>query len=312
MTEKEIPCPGESDVTLININGRIYRKNKVIIKQHKPLKMKNSDDRMEDIEDGEEPTSIQFDNNKYKLVIKIPKVIHGLLIGKGNVTKNKIQRDTNTIITFPPLDTESDDIIINGDNEKGILDAKQRLELIMFSGIEKLPPTHFISIPLTASLQISDKLKTFQKQVFETCADSRGVDPSIFVTAPQFHLTIIMLKLYNSEQKQAAINLLKESEGILYDMVETRSVVLSLRGLEIMNDDASQADILYAKVLDDDNKRRLTKLCKYLIDKCNEKGIVASQDEQKNLKLHATLMNTKFRDERNKEDKKCTRKFTIF
>jgi len=59
-----------------------------------------------------------------------------------------------------------------------------------------------------------------------------------------------------------------------------------------MNDDPTQVDVLYVKVVNDENK--LSDMCNYIIDTFVKAQLCLPQEN--NLKLHATLINTKLRN----------------
>jgi hypothetical protein len=54
----------------------------------------------------------------------------------------------------------------------------------------------------------------------------------------------------------------------VYSRAGTTSVVLTLRGLEIMNDDPAQVDVLYVKVLPDEGLTKLKRVCSECISHC--------------------------------------------
>lgn len=70
---------------------------------------------------------------------------------------------------------------------------------------------------------------------------------------------------------------------------------LKLEGLEIMNDDPTDVDVLYGKVKVDIPKFNTTfqKMADQIVDTLSKKGLIRKQYE--NVKLHVTLMNSLFR-----------------
>lgn len=59
--------------------------------------------------------------------------------------------------------------VIEGRSEKSIVDAKRRLEMIVWSNRLRERVTHFISIPLNHPA-LMDKLKLFQEEVMSKCS----------------------------------------------------------------------------------------------------------------------------------------------
>merc|ERR1711874_589346 len=64
-------------------------------------------------------------------------------------------------------------------------------------------------------------------------------------------------------------------------------------GLEYMNDDPAEVDVLYAKIVDEEG--RLQQAAEAIVDKFVESGLMGRQYDR--VKLHVTLMNTLFRKE---------------
>ena len=92
-----------------------------------------------------------------------------------------------------------------------------------------------------------------------------------------------MLRIYSEDQKKSAIALLQKLQPIIYDIVETRSVLIKLSGLEYMNDNPHEVDILYGHVTESDGGNRLFKLCQYIRTALYDAGLVA--DLEKELKV---------------------------
>lgn len=102
-----------------------------------------------------------------------------------------------------------------------------------------------MSIPLNESYEIRKRVSEFYGQVDNL--KPKGYDCSIQVPVQQLHLTLVMLKLYNKSDLNLVVDLLKKMSKKIYDLVETRSLVVQLKGVEIMNDDPTAVDVLYMK-----------------------------------------------------------------
>lgn len=79
----------------------------------------------------------------------------------------------------------------------------------------------------------------------------------------------------------------------IYDILGTRSLVIDVRGIEIMNDDPSSANVVYMKVaapalqhLVDTISNRMTDDTLHIPE--------AREEFSPSVKLHATLINTKY------------------
>jgi activating signal cointegrator complex subunit 1 len=84
----------------------------------------------------------------------------------------------------------------------------------------------------------------------------KGYDSSLQVPPTQIHLTLAMLKLYSKDDLNRVSELMKKMSKKIYDLVDTRSVVVQFKGVEIMNDDPSAVDVLYMKGKVDKKSRK--------------------------------------------------------
>jgi activating signal cointegrator complex subunit 1 len=79
--------------------------------------------------------------------------------------------------------------------------------------IQMIPYTHFLSLPLNdATLQ--NNVNQLSTEISE-----KGFDSSLFISNQQLHLTVVMLKLYNEDLKQKAIQLLEKYAPAIYDLL---------------------------------------------------------------------------------------------
>lgn len=122
-----------------------------------------------------------------------------------------------------------------------------------------------------------------------------GIDKSIFVKPTHLHLTVLMLKLWNKDLVAVAAEVLQGVRSRLLEALEGRPVAVRLTGLECMRGSPEKAHVLYVKVEEADKENRLARGCQVIIDAFSEAGLVSERDKKQKLKLHVTLMNTKYR-----------------
>ncbi|EFJ31107.1 hypothetical protein SELMODRAFT_88393, partial [Selaginella moellendorffii] len=164
--------------------------------------------------------------------------------------------------------------------------------------------SHFLSLPLSVHPSLVQKLEAFQESVLVSLGiplltvagfvDS-GVEKSIFIKPTRFHLTVLMLKLWNEERVEKARGVLEKCLPDVAAALDERPVSVSLKGLEIMRGSPKNTRVLFAKVADADGGSRLSKVCQVMIDAFVEAGLVLGKDGEQELKLHATVMNTSHR-----------------
>lgn len=181
------------------------------------------------------------------------------------LNEQKIQKETGATIIIPNADSGSEEVIIRGPNETAVLNARTRLDIIRDAAYKSLPYSHFLSLPLTGE-QFKAKLSGVRNEMIKQFCETtpaEGLEPSLFGSPDTMHVTLLMLKLFSkdevrdltlnqssltiSSQIERAKALMKKISAQVYDTLETRSLVVQVGDLEVMNDDPSRADVLYLK-----------------------------------------------------------------
>ncbi len=111
-------------------------------------------------------------------------------------------------------------------------------------------------------------------------------------------MTICTAVILNKTEISEAIDLLEECrKGLIKDLLASKPLKVSLKGLEYMNDDPSQVDVLYAKVKQVNNQNHIQLIADDLMNKFCKSGL--SKRQYDSVKLHATVMNTLKRQDNN-------------
>ena len=107
----------------------------------------------------------------------------------------------------------------------------------------------------------------FQNNVMESCSsDTRGLDETVFQTPSLLHLTIGTLALMDEIERKKAKEIL---ESAIEEFKVAKKLSIEIKGLEIMNDDPGEVDVVYAKVNDCDE---LQTLADGIVSKFTETG----------------------------------------
>lgn len=122
-----------------------------------------------------------------------------------------------------------------------------------------------------------------------------GIDKSIFIKPKTFHLTVLMLKLWNKERVATATEVLKKISSQVNDALGNRPLFIRLKGVKCMRGSPAKARILYAPVEEIGGEGRLLCACQVITKAFVEAGLVLEKDAHQTLKLHATLMNLSHR-----------------
>ncbi|XP_020518252.1 uncharacterized protein LOC105420078 isoform X2 [Amborella trichopoda] len=135
-------------------------------------------------------------------------------------------------------------------------------------------------MPLSAHLSSSEDL---------------GIDKSIFINPKTFHLTVLMLKLWNEERVATAAEVLQKVSPKVMNALKDHPISIRLKGLDCMRGSVSEACVLYTPVEEIGGEGRLMRACQVIIDAYVKAGLVLQKDACQKLKLHGTVMNVKFR-----------------
>lgn len=122
-----------------------------------------------------------------------------------------------------------------------------------------------------------------------------GIEKSIFPNPKTFHLTVLMLKLWNKERVNAAAEVLQSISSQVIDALDNRPVSVRLRGLDCMRGSLAKARVVYLPVEEIGGEGRLLLACQVIIDAFVKAGLVLEKDANHSLKLHATVMNARHR-----------------
>ncbi|XP_014203478.1 activating signal cointegrator 1 complex subunit 1 [Copidosoma floridanum] len=213
------------------------------------------------------------------------------IIGSKGATLKRLETDTNTVITVP-RQGQNGDIIITGANRRDIFSARTRIDLLIETSRSKLEFTHFISIPANFD-EVKGNFKKFKDDILENCGiGARGIQEEIFQKPEKLHLTIIMLVLLDEEDRTKAVEALNtcKTDIVMPILNKNGPIEVEYRGVEIMNDDPREVEILYIKVHDESGclQQISNKIADYFIDE----GLTRRQYDR--VKLHMTAMNTHF------------------
>ncbi|EDV29263.1 uncharacterized protein TRIADDRAFT_19563, partial [Trichoplax adhaerens] len=220
--------------------------------------------------------------NGYKLSLRVPEKCFGMIIGKKGSNMKQLQQDTGTKIKLPSSrnsDASNDLTCITGSSKKGVISAKVRIELLVDSCRSKALPTHFVMVPLLSKQVISSYIQ-FKDMVLQDFSQCKGIEESIMQEPQRLHITIVVLRLFDK---------IEEVNCFVKRLKSIKQAKVDIKGLEIMGDDPSAAKVLYAEIHD----TILQELGEDIVDRFVASGLTGKEGPR--LKLHATLMNSRYR-----------------
>uniref|UniRef100_A0A8C2EDK6 Activating signal cointegrator 1 complex subunit 1 n=1 Tax=Cyprinus carpio TaxID=7962 RepID=A0A8C2EDK6_CYPCA len=155
---------------LININGRVYRKN--------PVQEESYEEEEDDypcsgqcLDEPCDAYDIQQTDRGFRCAIDVPSVLYKYIIGKKGETRKRLESDTKTSISIPKQGVEGQ-IVVTGAHRAAVTSAVTRVEVLIDSFRRKQPFTHFLSFALNHP-QVQQGFLRFREQVLERCGQVR-------------------------------------------------------------------------------------------------------------------------------------------
>ncbi|XP_070672665.1 uncharacterized protein [Malus domestica] len=216
--------------------------------------------------------AVKSSNLDYSHFISLPLAIHPELVDKLVNFQNSILGISDSGVD-DNLDSNSNEENSESEGEDQRPDVAVELKV---EGDRQHVKVNLTNIPLVSYALQSSKAATLS---------DLGIEKSIFIKPKTFHLTVLMLKLWNKDRVHAATEVLQNC----------------------MRGSLAKAGVVYAPVEEIGSEGRLLRACQVIIDAYIEAGLVLEKDAKQKLKLHATVMNA-----RHSKRKKGTRKVNSF
>ncbi|KRY57870.1 Activating signal cointegrator 1 complex subunit 1 [Trichinella britovi] len=219
----------------------------------------------------------------------------GYIVGRKKETKHRLEKETNTKITVPNQE-ERLPVTVKGETKYSVMSCARRIMMIVNAARLHQSFTHFLSIPFTAS-EIVTNFENFKDSVLKECLECNNICKDLFQNPNRLHLTVGTLVLMNENERKIARELLhqcKESVVLPILKKDLSNVSCRLHGIEIMNDDPANVNVLYGKV-EFDSVEELDRFQQFVDKVCEHfetSGLLINKFEH--VKLHVTLLNNVF------------------
>lgn len=248
------------------------------------------DDACAETEETEEYL-IEAVNGRYSTSFHVPSQFFGTIIGGKGATRRRIETETNAQIQVPRQGHDGD-IKITSNNPKSVSTARRRIEDIVIGARAKLNFTHFLSVPMVDTA-IQRSFQDFKEKVLSD-PQIFGITEELFQNPSKLHLTLVSMTLLDNTDRAQAAKCLQECQETIVNktLQELGPLEVEMRGIEIMNDDPSVVNVLFGSVECAGLQVLSNKVYEYFVNK----GM--TQKKFDHVKLHVTLMNTRFLKER--------------
>ncbi|XP_031343533.1 activating signal cointegrator 1 complex subunit 1-like isoform X2 [Photinus pyralis] len=232
-------------------------------------------------------------DNRFTTSFCLPPVYYVGLNNFPYLSRRKIEVDTRTVIRTPQRDDGS--MTISGDCADDVVNARRTVQSIVAEIRNKQPAAQFISIPVNSE-EVQRNFQQFKDAIL-SAGPIEGVEDSVFQSPLKLHLTICVFVLLSPSEKEEAVKALNDCKTEVLDTFLSSETPLKVHvaGIDCMNDNHSKVNVLYAnaKIVQDNNEEVLQKLANAISDYFYNRGLLIQYTD--NVRLHVTLMNTKYR-----------------
>jgi len=287
------------DPPLIWLGNSCFRKNNEIEYTVRTGYTGEEEDQYQDYDEVNQDDDQDFQHciteyaGGFKAQLEISSNFFPQIIGKGAQTKMRLEKETGTKINIPRKGMQGD-ITVSGTQKASVIRCCNRIDMMVISARQKHEFTHFISLPVN-SQQMQESFQAFKREVLENCSEGRGIEESIFQTSSLLHLTVGTMVLMDDRERNIAREILQDcKDTIILPKHGDTPFEVEISGLEIMNDDPGEVDVLYAKV---NKSQELQQIAELIVDKFVDAGFMRREYDR--IKFHVTVMNTLFRKDKN-------------
>ncbi|XP_011306067.1 activating signal cointegrator 1 complex subunit 1 [Fopius arisanus] len=230
----------------------------------------------------------EIDGGKFRHIVDIPSAFYGHIMGCQGATKKKLEMETKTTVRVP-YKNSSDPLTITGVTARDIISCRNRMDLLVEKAKIKMPPTHFVSIPLNTEEIIQSYERFRERIVNDPDFKNMRIDEKMFVKPTTLHVTIGMLLLLDEKTTKEAADVLNECvETIVKPIIKglSKPLVVKIQGVDCMNDDPEKVTVVYGTIPTNETLQEMAnKIFQFFIQKQLMKVTYTE-----NVKLHMTLI----------------------
>lgn len=298
---------------VVKIGPSMYRK--LIIPDNLKFNCGPSNYVEEEDDDGEVrelDDQMEYEGDEWVLKLPIPAAFHRFIVGARARNKQKLEMESGARIVVPHREENEDAIYLRARQKQQIYSCKAQIELLCEREESKLEFTHFLSVPLAYDAKFRQQVDQFREDV--VLQRFPGIDGSIFMPTRRMHFTLCMLKLHSHAQVEEMKGVLKDLASRIAETAEfAKPLIASLRGLHIMTDDPTNVGVVFTTDRSHALQNRMNNVSQLIYDELNSRNLVSQQSLMSQrvlssdgvhaeVKLHATLMNTKYNKSNWRED----------
>ncbi|CAE7458477.1 HISN3 [Symbiodinium pilosum] len=255
-------------------------------------------------EEGELDEQLVYEGDEWVFRMEMPAIFHRFIVGSRARNKQKLEMESGCKIVVPKREEMEDAVYLRARQKSSIYSCKALIELLCEKEEAKLEYTHFISVPLAYDDKFRQLVDGFREDV--VLQRFQGIDASIFMPSQRMHFTLCMLKLHSHAQVDEMKEALKDLSARLSATSDyARPVLAHMKGLHIFTDDPTSVGVIFTTDRSRELQNRMNSMADSMFELFQARNLVSAQNlmsqrllssdgQHAEVKLHATLMNTKY------------------
>ncbi|CAJ0957608.1 unnamed protein product, partial [Mesorhabditis belari] len=242
-----------------------------------------------------EDERVEHNGQKWRANIEVSASFYGRLIGFRGVYQKEMEKSTQCRLKIPGKNDKNEIIEISSTvSHENVIRCLDRIEMTVIKARKEARPTHFACFPVAEHQNIVESFQRFKELVkaSSTISDSCK-DELVYMLPRKLHFTLAVMKLFTKEEKSKASAVLKMAQEKINAITGGKPISVQVVGLEIMNDDPANVNVLYGTVKGD----FVQKVANVVRDLFAENDLC--ENDKLDVKLHMTLMNSRYIAEEN-------------
>ncbi|CAL8132020.1 unnamed protein product [Prunus armeniaca] len=200
--------------------------------------------------------AVKSQNLDYSHFISLPLAIHPELVDKLVNFQNSILGISDSCVDEKMNSDSNEDTSENEGEDQNLEKGTDVAVELNVEGDSEQVNVNLTHIPLVSYAPKTSKASTLS---------DLGIEKSIFIKPKTFHLTVLMLKLWNKDRVHAAIEVLQSVSSKVIEALDNRPVSIRLQGLNCMRGSLAKAGVVYAPVEEIGSEGRLLRACRILV-----------------------------------------------
>ncbi|XP_060517084.1 activating signal cointegrator 1 complex subunit 1-like [Cylas formicarius] len=283
------------------IHGKCFSVNKF----NPSTFLKMPDDEIEENISLENYHEITEDSGKFITTFRLPKSYYAKIHNMPDFCIKELSDKTGIEIILPEIGQDGE-VAIHSDSKMKLLKAVDQIHSVAAEIRRRYAALQFVCIPCL-SQSVQESFEKLKKDVLDLGIP--GVHESIFQCPKKLHLTINVCVLLDETEKNEAVNALNSYKTEVLDQLlgKVGPLKLDIAGLDCMNGNVKKVNVLYAKakIANESGEFSLQSIVNGLSNHLYHRGL--NKEYQENVKLHMTIMNTKYRKVSGSPKRKCRR-----